>query len=193
MNDEELAAFKSKDSFTLDDFISGANYPREEVTVYFDAKTGNELATVRTKITAEEAKLAADKTIAQDTTELDALRKQYDKLMEKLNETAVVFELKGMPPYMVEAIRAQYMPDAKKDYTDTPEERARDNDLIAKSIIGAHTVAGAPVQMTMTSEYVDKLRDILLGGEFSKIIQKVAHVNMDGSIFYRAVDAGFPG
>lgn len=201
----------TKDTFSLDDFISGVSYPEDEVKVYFDAQTANKALAVRDKIRRAEAEYAASHTIAKDAqrtlagdgdaekvTEykaaLDALNAELDALYEKLDKSAVIFELRGMPPYIVQNISAKHMPDRTKKYEEgAPEELSRDNELIAKSIIGARTNDGKRIDTVVDVNYVAKLRDVLLDGEVTKILIKVAHVNMNGSIFEQAVDAGFLG
>lgn len=208
-----VEAFKAPGTFSLDKFLVDAAYPTETVTVFTDAYSVNEylkLQVERDRVNdkikdAEESnRIAArehQRTVGGDTgpelvdtsdlvilvNELEAKMAEWD---DKVAKSGLVFEVRGMPPAIVELISSKYFTDRKKDYANTPEEDARDFELVAKSII---KVTG-PDGSESTTFYVDDvklLKGKLVDGQYMKLIAAVAHVNLNGALFDQATDASF--
>lgn len=208
MNDAVEAA-KAPGVFSLDKFLIDLAYPEETVVVHTDAFAVNELLKLREERDALEAKLAAalksnsgkrtTRTVggedegaqADITAELEALQAKIDEWIERVDSSALTFELRGMPPRIVEAITSKHFTDPKADYTGTPEEQARDYELIAKSVVAVTNADGAEDRTAFDPDRVKELRGALLSEEYYKIVAGVAHVNLNGALFDQATDASF--
>ena len=207
---DTVEAAKAPGVFSLDQFLAGVAYPVEEVTVFTDAFSVNELLKLRGQRAEAEGKLAkaeqakrsakkeqrtisgdAEPTPVVDPETLEALQDDIDKLDAQVAKSALHFKLRGMPPHIVEAVTKKHFTDPKKEYENTPEESARDYELVAKTIIGVTDVDGNTATEEITPEYVEKLKGALLSDEYGKIIRQVAHVNLNGALFDEATDASF--
>lgn len=190
-------------SFKLDDFLSGIAYPVEQVTIHLDAFAANEkLKAVRflDELELKYAKQLKDaekkeRTIGEvdeiTSEDLETANNAVIEWNEKLENTSIIFHLRGMAPEIVEEITSNYFI-TPEDQEDPQKNRDRDNELIAKSIIKVTNNAGAADEHVFTAEEVERYRGKLLEGEFLKLVQAVAQVNLNGALFNQAVDAPFP-
>lgn len=169
--------------FDVLSFLEETAYPVEKVTVFRDLTAAREYTEAVNKRNLQ------DEADAEES-DLDAHIKQ---LGEKISSSAMIFELRGMPPGIVDKILA---PGAAKD-GDDPEvqvakAQAADNELIARSIVSVTNAAGVKDSRIWNAEGVQKIREYLTEGEFSKLISGVASVNFNAAVFDQAVSAGFP-
>lgn len=210
---DPIEAAKAPGVFNLENFLVNASYPVEEITIHVNAFAVNEKLKALKEAAALETRIAhavkderADqkrttRTVSGDAgktsstalvEERDALQSVIEKWDAEVAKSALTLQLRGMPPYVVEAITTKHFSDKKKDYSGEPEETARDNELIAKSIIKMIDPDGNETT-EVTPENIDALRNSLLEGEFGKIINATAHVNLNGVLFDQATDASFLG
>ena len=208
-----IEAFTKPGVFSLDNFLVDTAYPVEEVTVFTDAYSVNEylkLADEKAKVEQKikdanllnsEAQRNHARTVGGDTGpdlldthDLEILVQELDIKMaewdEKVSKSGIVFEVRGMPPGIVDTISAKYFTDRKKDYSNTVEEDERDFELIAKSII---KVTGPDGSATTEFDVDDVkiLKAKLVDGQYMKLVGVVAHVNLNGALFDQATDASF--
>jgi len=190
-------------SFKLDDFLGGIAYPVEQVVIHLDAYAANEKLKAVKFLDELEAKYAKqlkdsdkqERTIGEvdeiTAEDLDAANNAIAEWNDKLEATSITFYLRGMAPSIVEEISKQYFV-TPEDENDPQKNRDRDNELIAKSIIKAVNSAGGVDEHVFTAAEVEGYRGKLLEGEFLKLVQAVAQVNLNGALFNQAVDAPFP-
>jgi hypothetical protein len=200
---DAVTAAMQPDTFKLDDFLADIAYPVETVTIHLDAYTANEKLKVlerkdeleKQAARAREAKKNAPRTINEaDTTfeEIEKVQAEIDALNSKLEESALTFHMRGMEPGIVDSITKSFFTEPG-DEENPDKNTARDNELIAKSIIKVVNAKGAVDEHVFTAEEVALWRTKLLPGEFLKLVQSVARVNLNGALFSFAVDAPFLG
>lgn len=209
MNDAVEAA-KSPEVFDLNKFLSDSAYPVQDVTVHNDAYSVNEKLKVMERIAElqdeiKQAELAAKKTqrtlgetanAATDpamSEELAKLHHQLDEWDAVIAKSAITLHLQGMPPEIVEQISAKHFPEVDKDYSNTPEEQARDYELIARTVIRITAADGSTSTAPLTGDDIKALRSKLLTGEYDKLVKAVSRVTLNGALFEIAADASFLG
>lgn len=169
---------QSRGNFSVLAFIEQTAYPTSEVTLFQDVKSADEyVKSVNKRFELEKAK--------EDTTELDA---QIEALGQKVSDSALIFELRGMPPGVSQRITS---PEGSTDNDSDAIVRARDNELIAKTIVRVKNAKGEYDEHLWEAEDVNKLREFLKEGEFGKLVNGVVKVNFNAAIFDEATDAGF--
>jgi hypothetical protein len=188
------------ETFKLDDFLAGVAYPTEEVTIHLDAFTANEKLKALAKKDELERKLAklkdskAPRTLDEKTVSFEdvaEIQEVIDGLNEKLEASGLTFSMRGMEPAIVQEITKRHFVTAEDE--ENPDKNiARDNELIAKSIIKVTNAQGQVDEHVFTADEVNHWRGKLLDGEFLKLVQAVAKVNLNGALFSVAVDAPFP-
>lgn len=167
-------------TFNVLSFVEGTAYPTSEVVVYQDAQSATELLRLNNKRKELEANaVSADEKI--DTTDIDA---EIEALSEKVKNSAIIFELRGLPPGIVQEL---YNPNEE----DEEKSLSAMDSLIAKTIVAARNASGARDAHLFTEEEVATLRRFLKEGEFGKLIKGVVDVNFNAVVFDQATDAGF--
>lgn len=163
-------------TFDVLSFIEQTAYPTDKVVVFQDVKSVDAL------LKANRERLDHDAAPESfDPTELDA---RIAELSEKVQASAIVFELRGMPPGIVQEIYG--------NGEGTEEELLeREHRLIAATIIAASDHKGNRDERLWQHEDVAKLRRYLKEGEFGKLINGVVKVNFNATVFDEATDAGF--
>lgn len=207
---DTIEAAKAPGVFSLDKFLADVAYPEEDVTLFTDARSVNELMKLRADYKELESKVAdliqqkrkGQRTVSGEETEESRLGKELEKrlvelqneidaLDDKVAESAITFKLRGMPQHIVETITDKYFTDKTKDYSGTPEEEGRDYELIARSIVSVTDAHGNVDVAEVTSERIKSIRGMLLANEYVRLVQHVAHVNLNGALFEQATDASF--
>ncbi len=171
-------------TFNVLEFLSGANYPTEEVVLYTDVKSAAEF---------ERIKNERDNAQVGDAKTEKAYQARLDKLAEAIKASALTFHLQGLPPKESQAIVAESPSDADL----SPEEldalqTQRGNELVARTITQITNNEGANGG-TLTAEQVADLPNWIVGGEIGKLITAVSRVNFNAAVFDSATDAGFLG
>lgn len=198
MNDA-IAEATAPGVFSLADFLAGASYPEEVVTVYLNAYAVNELIKANAEykdITDRFAnKKPAVRTIAERDPELGLaqLNKKIADLNDQVAASALTFTFRGHSPEFVDELTERVMPtDAGQTYARYGvEEQLRDRELIVASLVSIVDANGNVSTDPFTEASVTALEKTLLPGEFQKIIVAVANANMNGQLFEQAVDAPF--
>jgi hypothetical protein len=165
--------------FDVLSFISGTAYPTETVKVYTDAKSATDL------LNANQKRLDMDKSDEKsDYTDIDS---KIEELIQKIESSALTFELRGMPPGVTQEIY-NFAEDAEDNVVRTAE-----NKLIAATIVSVTNAQGSRDGRIWDGEAVDGLRKFLKEGEFGKLVKGVVNVNFNAAVFDQATDAGFLG
>lgn len=160
-------------------FLEDTAYPVEKVTVFRDLTAAKEYKKLVDERNADEKDLLEK----DGPTERD---EKINKLAEQITTSAMIFELRGMPPGIVNELIG--------GDNETPEDAEnKDNALVAKSIVSVTNSKGDKDSHVWTTEQVAQLRSRMIEGEFSKLIAGVASVNFNGAVFDQATDAGFSG
>lgn len=161
------------DTFDLMAFIDGSSYPRKKVTVYTNVAALKE---------AEELEGAVDSALDSDTAaELEA---KLDLVRVDIEQSALVFELQGMPFRM-----AQEVADVFNDANPATDDEILE--LIQKSIQNVENAKGAKASVPDT-EGLKKMRLMFSPSEFAKLISGTVEVNFSAATYEASVDAGFP-
>lgn len=170
---------QAPEAFDVLAFLEDTAYPTEKVTVFRDLTAAKEYKKLVDERLLDEKDLDAK----DGPTERD---ERIKTLGEQITNSAMIFEFRGMPPGIVNEIIG--------GENETPEEaEAKDNALIAKSIVAVTNSKGAVDNHLWTEEQVAQLRSRMVEGEFAKLIAGVASVNFNGAVFDQATDAGFSG
>ncbi len=204
-------------TFSLDKFLAGIEYPIEKITVFTDARSVNELNKLiakraeleakqielsqaarkpkgpRTISTAEQIDAPESNALDIVVAELEVLQSAIDDFDRRVAESALIFELQGMPPEVIENITIKHygVNLEHKDFSGTPEEEARDDEMISRSIISVTNHFGDRATDTIDAAYIKKLRGALVENEYLHLVQGVARVNLDAALFDHSTDASF--
>lgn len=169
-------------TFDVFSFLEGTAYPTDEVTVFQNAKAATEL------VAMNKERLDFDAIPEKDRPETS---RDYDAEIERLTaavkESAMTFELRGMPPGLVQELYS---------FSDDADEKAirdAENNLIAGTIVAVRNASGARDAHVWSGEEVSRIRHYLKEGEFAKLVEGVTRVNFNAVVFDQAVDAGFLG
>lgn len=185
--EQTIVGAQAPEIFNVFAFLDETVYPTEDVTLYRDVVSAKKYVELASKYKVEEDKLKPDDGGAiKPTAEMLDWHDEQKKLVEKINASAMTFTLRGLPPYEVEAIVGDDAP--KGEYPNF-----QDHTLIARSIVTVKSADGKIDQHTWTDGEVSKLRGLLTGGEFGKLIVGTSSVNFTAAVFNQATDAGFPG
>lgn len=179
---ETIDAAQAATTFDVLAFIENTAYPTSEVVVFQDVKSADEYVKLINE-RVEYDKAGKDWDVADD--------EKIEALGVKISDSAIVFELRGMPPGIVSEILKVNTPDDEEIPADIAQER--DNELVAKTIIGAKNAKGVQDTHVWSAEDIAKLRKFLKEGEFGKLLKGVSEVNFNAMVFDQATDAGFSG
>lgn len=182
---EALENAQSRGTFSVLAFIEQTAYPTTEVTVFQDVKSADEYIKAINKRHELEQLSSSDGSAEADLAKHD---EYVAELGAKLAASALIFELRGMPPGVTKAITD---PPGSSDDDSEELQRQRDNELIAKTIISVKNSKGEVDDHLWVAEDIQRLRDFLKEGEFGKLIKGVVEVNFNAAIFDQATDAGF--
>ena len=171
---DAITAAQAPDTFDVLSFIEATAYPTETVTVYTDAKSATAL------LALNEKRKTGDAWDTSNDEEMAALT-------EKVKNSVLVFDLRGMPPGIVRDIY-DVTEELDKDAQELAEAK-----LVASSIVRVSNVHGTVDSRVWDAEAVTKLKRFLKEAEFGKLVNGVINVNFNASVFDQATDAGFLG
>jgi len=183
---DTITQAQSPEVFDVLSFLEDTAYPTQKVTVFREVSAAKEYKRLVEERALSELPNAPSDTSSMNTDERDKL---IEELGEKIASSAIIFELRGMPPGIVNDI---LMPpkDAEDVHAGADE---RDDELIARSIVKVTNYKGVEDNRHWKREDISRLRRVLVEGEFQKLINGVAEVNFNAAVFDQATDAGFPG
>ena len=172
------------DTFDLNAFIDGADYPTKVVRVYTNVAKLVELEDLQRRIAGVDAQSKPMK-IQPTLEEQEALEKALAALRDELEKSALVFTFKGMP-FRV----AQGLADIFSDEEPATDEQVRS--LVSKTIVKLEDSKGATSTIP-DAEMLEKLRLRLSPPEYSKLVTAAMEVNFAAATYESEIDAGFPG
>jgi hypothetical protein len=195
------------DVFDVLDFVAGAATPTDEVTIYTDADAAHKLNKV---LTAEKAAAVAreekrnkkrrgnkqvdDLSIADDYEESELDEAQVSDLYARLEESALVFTLRGIAPKLLTAIDNEKIAKHNhkaNDNEDTAYFEDYNNTVTAKSIVSVRKKGGAVSTTVWTPESVEALKAELHFTQWSALFSGVVDVNYNAALFQNAVTPDF--
>lgn len=176
---DAITTAQAPDTFDVLSFIEATAYPTETVTVYTDAKSATDLLALNEA--RKKAEIGEEKF---DGSEYDA---KIDELTEKVKNSILTFELRGMPPGLVRDLYDI------TDESDAEQAETAEAKLVASTIISVKNYAGTPDARVWDAESVKKLKRFLKEAEYNKLVKGVIDVNFNASVFDQATDAGFLG
>lgn len=160
-------------------YVEQTAYPEKFVTLFRDINAAREY----TELIAERQKLE-DKQVGEATEiSTDDLDARVDESRQKLEDSAMIFKLRGFAPGVVQEMLNQY--------NENDNDNKADSYLIARTIINVSNAKGEVDNHTWESDDVLKLKRFIAENEYMKLLAGVADVLFNAAAFDRAVDAGF--
>ncbi len=175
---------QSQKVFNLADAIKGRAYPTTSVKVYLDDETAMQLLDINDQMNR-----------TTDPEKLADLQKIADGLAEKIMETALTFNMRGIGQDSIESITEKV--NAMHGVQDTGSERTQEwlrdyiTYLVGLNISSVQTADGAVDPEVFTFEKAEDLRKALAPNEWSKLIAAMQKLTLAGGYFEQLTDAGF--
>ena len=182
MTTNTIDTAQAQGTFDVLSFIEGTAYPTDEVKVYTDVISADAL------LKANEKRLKMDEAPEGVKEEFDKVDAEIAELTNKVQNSALTFSLRGLPPGVVQEIYGNLAEEA-----DPQLAREAEHKLIASTISGVTNAAGERDPRVWDAESVGKLRHFVKEGEYTRLIEGVVRVNFNASVFDQATDAGFLG
>jgi len=184
-----IEAALDKGTFDVFAHVRGTSLPTDSVVVYTDADAALKLSRIFEEEAARKAN-ADDYSIADEPV---ADEDEISALHERLLETALTFNLRGVAPKAVEAIEKHLKATHEFKEGTANESFAEEfnNTLIAKSIQSVTRADGATSDTTWGWEQVKDLSSELYPSEANKLFIAAAQLTYVGGIFDLAANADF--
>lgn len=176
--EDVIAQAQAPGAFDVLSFLEGTAYPTESVTVYTDARSATDL------LKANQRRLDGD---INDSETDEKLTAQIAELTEKVKKSALTFELRGLPPGLVQELYNI------GENADEATMLDAENKLIAATIVSVSNIDGVRDARVWDEQAVKAFRRYLKEGEFGKLVKGVVDVNFNAAVFDEATDAGFLG
>jgi hypothetical protein len=171
---------QKKGKFNLDEFLSGAGYPEDEVTIYIDSEHAYEL----TKI--NEALLTV-----LDPDEAAPLEARAKELADLIVQSRVVFRMRGLSQAKVEEIQEQV-----SKYVEETQEPELENamviySLLAESIVSVENAEGDVDETPFTSQRIKAIEGRIPAESWEKLVSTMHKMTLASGYFKGLTDAGF--
>jgi hypothetical protein len=166
---------QKKGKFNLDEFLSGAGYPEDEVTIYIDSEHAYEL----TKI--NEALLTV-----LDPDEAAPLEARAKELADLIVQSRVVFRMRGLSQARVQEIEEKL-----ESVTDESVQLSVVYHLIAESIVSVENSEGEIDETPFTAERIKTLEGRLPSESWEKLVSTMHKMTLASGYFKGLTDAGF--
>ena len=205
MNEEKIREHVEEaldaDTFDVMSYIENQDVASDEVTVYVNIKGAKKLKKLvekRREYLAEKRALEASGKgepvgldEAYEDTEYDD---EINALVDELEKTALVFELKSVAPALVRAIDKHYAATEDKGWSD--ERKAEHNadrvaDLLSRAIAGVRRGDGKRDPQEWDKERLKKFEEQVYDEEFGKLLSGLYEIVYAGSVFEEALNADF--
>lgn len=164
-------------TFDVLSFVEGTAYPTDTVEIYTNASAAERLV----RLNAE--RLDNDKNGVTDLTIDDKIA----ECIADVEASKLTFELRGLPPGITQEIFSV------EDDTPDEEVTAKEDNLIASTIVRVVNASGSVDERLWKGEDVTRIRRFVKQGEFRRLATAVARVNFNAAVFDEATDAGFLG
>lgn len=170
--------------FNLADAIKERAYPTSSVKIYLDDATAMELVHINSRMNR-----------TTDADEMDSLSEKAKELAEKIMQSALTFEMRGVGQSAIEAITDKVNARHGINGSDSArtEEWAKDyiTHLVALNIVSVTNAEGAVDNTGFDFDKVEDLRKSIPIGEWDKIVSTMQKLTLAGGYFDQLTDAGF--
>jgi len=174
---------QKQEKFSLTEVIKGRGYPTKEVTVYTDAQGAFELVELEDRMLQ----------ITEASDEYKELEEKAQELAERVQDSALVFTMRGVSQDVVERITEQ----ANKIYGKPGE--ASDDDwykfyatsLVAQNVVKVKNAKGEVDDTEFTYEHMLEIRNNLPGDAWSILVATMQKLTLASGYFKGLTDAGF--
>lgn len=179
---EETADKGLKEGFNLDDLLNGVKMTQREVTVHLDPT----LASEAFNLNAEIRRLREEGSTEITTIADEPKERELQAILDKLNESALVFTIRALAAAEVTAIRNKVVATVKIPKNATSDERdeaQNERQEIAYEHFLSHAVIsmkhGEAEQRGLSLEEAKKLRRQLPANEWAKLARNFDEVQVE--------------
>jgi hypothetical protein len=171
--------------FNLADAIKGRAYPTTSVKVYLDDQAALELVEVNQLMNR-----------TTDADESAVLAEKAKELAEKIIQSSLTFNLRGIGQAAIEAVTdkmdAKYGVKADEDGISNPEWlKDYITTLVSLNIVSVEDSSGAVDNSGFDFAKVDELRKTISPTEWGKLVAGMQKLTLAGGYFEQLTDAGF--
>lgn len=177
-----------KESFDVFEFISGARLPENDVTLYTDYDAGLRLKRIAMEEKASaKAEAAEGFSLTDDVYQTD--EDEVNELVRRIDESSLVFHLRGLAPAARDAIQKHLIATLGKDSDNFWEQY--NATIIADSIVSVENALGAQDARSWSPEKVLEFGRGVHPDEFSKLVDTALELNLAANLFDARVSADF--
>lgn len=189
------------DEFDVLDYIENQEVASDEVSVYVNIKGAKDLQKLLNKRREYLAERRAYATAGKDEplgldeafedTEFDD---EINALIESLEETALIFEVKSVAPSLVRAIDKHYAATEDKSWSEARKaEHNADRlaDILARAISGVRRGDGHRDTKEWDKDRLKKFEETVYEEQFAKLVNGLYEMVYSGSVFEEALNADF--
>jgi hypothetical protein len=169
---------QSKSKFNLSEVIKGRGFPEDSVTIYLDVESAYKLTKLNDEITTE-----------LDPAKLEELEVQAKALSEEVMKSKLVFNMRGIPQALVEAIEKKSRVNKSDDEESFYVEYF--SRLVAESIVSVEDSTGGIDDSKFTLEDVNDIRGYLPAEGWDQIVAATQRLTLASGYFKGLTDAGF--
>lgn len=172
--------------FNLADAIKGRAFPQKEVTVYTDSAAAFELVQLEDEM---------NRIGSSDQKKYDELEAQAQELAKKVQESALVFTMRGVGQGVVEQVTqvADATYKGGKNQSEMTDEwfRFYVTSLVAKNIVKVVDGAGNVDEREFTYEDILEVRNNLPAESWGLLVATMQQLTLASGFFKGLTDAGF--
>lgn len=172
--------------FNLADAIKGRAFPQKEVTVYTDSAAAFELVQLEDEM---------NRIGSSDQNKYDELEAQAQELAKKVQESALVFTMRGVGQGVVEQVTqvADATYKGGKNQSEMTDEwfRFYVTSLVAKNIVKVVDGAGNVDEREFTYEDILEVRNNLPAESWGLLVATMQQLTLASGFFKGLTDAGF--
>lgn len=198
---ENVEEALNAETFDVLNYVENQEVGSDEVSVYVNVKGAKRLQKLveqRHEYLAEQRARTANgksETLGLDEAYEDT---EYDDeinaLVEELEKTALIFELKTVAPALVRSIDKHYAATADKDWSE--ERKAEYNaerlaDLLSRAIAGVRRGDGARDPQEWDKARLEAFEVQVYEEQFSKLLSALYEMVYTGTVFEEALNADF--
>lgn len=194
--EEAVNAALSEESFDVLEFVKGTNTPEDKVKLYTDADAAQKILKFYEAEQAEQEQDSSDWSLDEalpNEVEEQLSEEELTELHERLLDSQLIFEVKGLAPKALEAVEKHLQ--ATTGYTDggdnTEYNKALDLKVVADSIKSVTNRKGQVDRSKWTPERVEEFLVELYPSEKGKLFVGVGSINYVGAVFDKAANADF--
>ena len=155
--------------FNIEDWLTDAHLPEESAEVYKRPDVISELSSLKRQITIAREAAAVEKT-AGENSELSALEKRYDELVETFGKSQLTIYVRACSPDEIAALRKSH--DERTKGWDPKEANADFGyDLLSAGICAVRPFEGERIPVQWSVEQVKKIEATIGGSQMSLVLE----------------------